>query len=80
MPISLPQELDRKIEKQLKVGNYASKSEYVRRAVRETLVWEAGIAKHERRAINAGLMAVKKKQFSRAFKNSREAVKYLRGL
>lgn len=80
VPISLPKELARKIERRVKIGDYASKSEYIRKAVRESLAWESDIAKHEKRAIQAGLRDLKKDRISKAFSDAGETIKYLRGL
>lgn len=80
MPISLPKELACKIERRVKLGDYASKSEYIRQAVRESLAWESEIAQHEKRAIQAGLTDIKKGRVSKTFSDAGEMIKYLRGL
>ncbi len=80
MPISLSKSLNFEIEKKVKKGFYSSKSEYIRKAVRESLILEAEITKREKKAIQEGLKAIRKGRVSKAFSNTREMAKYLRGL
>ena len=80
MPISLPKSLNLEIEKKVRKGFYSSKSEYIRKAVRESLIWEAEVTKREKKAIQEGLKAIKEGRVSKVFSNTREMVKYLRGL
>ena len=80
MPISLPKSLNFEIEKKVKKGFYSSKSEYVRKAVRESLIWEAEVTKREKKAIKEGLKAIRKGKVSKGFSSTGEMVKYLRSL
>jgi Arc/MetJ-type ribon-helix-helix transcriptional regulator len=80
VPISLPKSLNLEIEKKVKKGFYSSKSEYVRKAVRESLIWEAEVAKYEKDAIKKGLKAIREGKVSKAFSSTREMAKYLRNL
>lgn len=79
VPISLPKELNLQIEKKVKQGHYASKSEYVRKVIREDLAWKKKFERHEKRVIAEGLKAIGEGRVSKAF-NSREVIKYLRSL
>lgn len=77
VPISLPKDLNLKIEKRLKKEGYASKSEYFRDLVRKNLSKEELLLKCEKKAITEGLRAIREGRVSKAF-NGREAIKYLR--
>ncbi|MDP3764409.1 MAG: type II toxin-antitoxin system ParD family antitoxin [bacterium] len=75
--ISLPRELNLEIEKKVKSGRYASKSEYFRDLVRKNLLKEELLLKREKKAVAEGLKDIKEGRVSKAFTNSREAMKYL---
>lgn len=80
MPISLPKELNLKIEQKVKQGYYASKSEYFRDLARANLSKEELFLRREKRAVAEGLKALKEGRVSKAFSNSKEMMKYLNGL
>lgn len=80
IPISLPKELNLQIEKKVKQGHYASKSEYVRKVIREDLAWKMEFERYEKRAIAEGLKAIERGEYSKPFKNAKDAIKFLRGL
>lgn len=80
MPISLPKELNLEVEKKVKQGHYASKSEYIREVVREDLALKKKFDRQERRIIAKGLKAVREGRVSKVFDNPKEMIKYLRSL
>ena len=80
VPISLPKELNMEVEKKVKQERYASKSEYIRKVVREDLAWKKKFEAHERRVIAEGLKAIERGEYSKPFKNAKDAIKFLRSL
>ena len=86
MPISLPKALDRKIEKQVRNGDYASKSEYLRELAREDLdrtETELERKKHSKfytkldRDLFESIKQYKQGKFYGPFKTAEDGIKFL---
>lgn len=86
VPISLPSRLDRRIEKEVKQGRFASKSEYIRDAVRESLDRAEIAAERKKnpkfyakldRELQKSLEAVEKGEYYGPFDTVEEGFKFL---
>lgn len=80
VPISLPRDLNLEVEEKVKQERYASKSEYIRKVVREDLARKKEFEKYERRIVAEGLKAIERGEYSKPFKNAKDAIKFLRSL